>query len=88
MFARSRVVRTAIAIVTAAHLPTAVGIALLAALVIPDLSKAAQQLAATAVALFASDPQRADRALRVIFALRRSARFDHEVHAISKGRRR
>jgi hypothetical protein len=71
MLTRSRIVQTAATIVAvASHLPTAAVIAFLLVLLLSDISKAAQEITATFVALFGKDPERADRALQVIHALR------------------
>jgi uncharacterized membrane protein YozB (DUF420 family) len=71
MLAKRRIAVTAVVITAVtAHLPTAAVITSVSVFLVSELSKVAQELAATFVALFAEDPKRADRALRVIRALR------------------
>jgi hypothetical protein len=62
------------------RIPTEVLIALLVMLVIGNLATSAQQVAATFVALFSNNEQRADRALGVLRTLRESSR-DHRKNA-------
>ena len=61
-------------------IPTGVLIALLLGLVIGSLATSVQQVTATFVALFSSNDQRADRAVRVLRALREPS-CDHPPNA-------
>jgi hypothetical protein len=75
-------------IVVFSRIPIGVVIAVLFVLVACRAARALQQVAATMVALFSHDQQRANRALRVLGTLRRLPNQRQDARTPRRGRKR